>query len=297
MKKFLLLLFVLVGVLIAVFWYANTELQNFLSAGLQAETIRRNANDISETNVSVDGWQFAVIGDTEGLSPITQQMIENMAEQKEIEFVVHLGDLDDAPPEKQNIQAVMDAFSVLPVPTYYIPGNNDLIYDETIERKTRALYNEVVNENDYYAIEHNNAHLLLLDNSYRRDGFPEEELTWLQTELDRDVGDYTFLFYHRPIAVPGESLFGDDETPDSREQNDKFRELIADYSITHIFNGHLHTTFNYELDGIAVTVSGGGGAEAQSIFKNTGGELFHYYIVTVPYDSEEQPVLELISFE
>lgn len=316
MKKFLLLFVVLIAVLVAVFWYANTELQSLLSAGLTEETIHRNANDSVERGDDVDGWQFAVIGDTEGASVVTQQMVEDMAEQ-DIDFVVHLGDIDDAPPEREVIEEVMGFFDELEVPIYYIIGNNDLIYDETIERKTRDLYHEVVREDDYYSVIHENAHLIFLDNSYRRDGFPDEELAWLEEEFEREQplfeGDgeagggaspyrtfnnpFTFVFYHRPIDVPGESLFGDDETPHSREQNDKFRELILDYNITRIFNGHLHTTFNYDLGSVPVTVTGGGGAVPQGIFASTGSSFFHYYIVTVPYDTSQEPILDLVSFE
>lgn len=316
MKKFLLIFVVLIAVLVAVFWYANSELQSFLSAGLTNETVIRNANDAAGRDEDIDGWKFAVIGDTEGASVATQQMVDDIAT-RNIAFVAHLGDLADAPPVREEMEEVMALFDELEVPTHYIIGNNDLVYDEVTERKDRDLYHEVVREDDYYAIIHENAHLLFLDNSYRRDGFPDEELAWLEEQLEteqpRFVGDgeagggsspyrtfnqpYTFLFYHRPISVPGESLFGDDETSNSRKQNAKFRTLLQEYNITRIFNGHLHTTFNYTMDGIPVTVTGGGGAEPQSIFASTDTAFFHYYIVTVPYDTSKEPLLDLVSFE
>lgn len=296
MKKVLTLFAVLLLILVAVYWFVNRELQSLLTAGLQDETIAANAVVNENNTEEVEGWQFAVIGDTEGMSEKTKKMVEDM-KMRDIAFVAHLGDLVDAPPVEEEMQQVVDLFAQLEVPTYYVIGNNDLDYNDTTERKTRDMYHRVVREDDYYVINHENARLFFLDNSYRRDGFPDEELKWLQTELETESdAAYTFMMYHRPLNVPGESLFGDDETADSRVQNEKFRELISTYTITRIFNGHLHTTFNYTLDETPVTVSGGGGAEPQSIFSSTGGTLYHYYLVTVPYDGTTEPMLDLVSF-
>lgn len=300
MKKVITLFAVLLLILVAVYWFVNRELESLLTAGLQDETMSANAALHNAVTEEVDGWQFAVIGDTEGTSEKTKKMVEDM-KLRDIAFVAHLGDLVDAPPVEEEMQAVVDLFAELDVPTYYVIGNNDLAYDDVTERKTRDMYHRIVREDDYYVIEHQNARLFFLDNSYRRDGFPDAELEWLERELQTDADSaqpypYTFMMYHRPLNVPGESLFGDDETADSRVQNDKFRELISQYSITRIFNGHLHTTFNYTLDEIPVTVSGGGGALPQSIFSSSGGTLYHYYLVTVPYDGTSEPVLDLVSF-
>lgn len=225
-------------------------------------------------------WQFAVIGDTEGLRPVTEALLTDMA-QRDLAFVVHVGDVSSHG-EVDELTRVKERFSKLPFPTYYVPGNNDLTYNETIERKTLAHYTEAIDTRAYYSVDYEQVHLVLLDNSYRRIGFSDEELTWLQTDLDAARDKLTFLFYHRPIDVPGQALFGDDETADSRVQNEAFKSLIAQYSIAHIFNGHLHTTLPYQLtEQIPVTITGGGGAAPQPMFGGEKNALYHYYIVHV----------------
>lgn len=324
MKAFTKLFFLFFVILLAVFWFGKNDLGNFISFEIKRTAIVENSNVATENLNNLEegeSWSFAVIGDTEGIRPVTERMVKNMAKQ-DIDFVVHLGDLTQTA-EIEDINAVLDLFDTLEIPTYYIPGNNDLVYDEVIERKTRTRYTTLVNNNLHYSFLHNNSHFIFLDNSYRRDGFIDEELSWLKSQLEdaqpiveagevaitsgdttttsalkKRVASYdnTFLFYHRPLDVPGQQLFGDDETAASREQNKQFKDLIADYEITRIFNGHLHTTLSYTLDSIPVTISGGGGAVPQSILGGEKAAFYHYYIVHIPADGTT-PLLELVDFE
>lgn len=241
-------------------------------------------------------WQFAVIGDTEDVRPVNEQMIADM-KNRPLAFAVHVGDISSHGDEDA-LQQVKTLFAPLPFPTYYLPGNNDLVYDETLEIKTPAPYQRIIDERLYYSIDYRQAHIVLLDNSYRRFGFPDEELAWLKEDLDKNTQPLTFLFFHRPLNVPGQQLFGDDETPNSREQNTKFEELIAGYNISHIFNGHIHIPFSYTLNEIPVTVTGGGGALPQDILGGADAALFHYYVVTVNESQNTASYsLERIDFE
>jgi len=274
---------ILILILAGVFWFVNRELIAFLEISLETA----NTDEIKAPDKDFDGWSFAVVGDLEGPTTITDKLLDQIS-QENIEFLVQLGDVVDANADvakkQSNMEAMQEALEQLPVPVYHVPGNNDLIYDENLEIRTAALYQEVINPELYSTIEHNNARIFLLDNSYRRYGFPDEELTWLKQELATNSSPYTFLFFHRPIGVPGEDIFGDDETPFSREQNTKFRELLSGYSVNLILNGHLHTTLQYTLDQAPVIITGGGGGIPQAIFGGEDSAFYHYYLVHVPSD-------------
>lgn len=284
MKYLLALVVIFIGIVLGVSWFVNNGLEGSIEF----------LDSTKEYKESGPEWRFAVIGDTEGLKPVTQRMVESL-KAEDVEFIVHLGDIGGKP-DRYTITTVMEAFDELPFPVYYIPGNNELVYDNALQRKTTALYEEVVNEKLWYAFDHENTHFVMLDNSYMRTGFHEEELEWLQQDLGRNDAEYTFLFYHRPVAVPGEQFFGDDETEYSRGQNEKFRALISRYEIERIFNGHLHFSLAYTLDGIPVTVSGGGGGLPQQILGGDDAANYHYIIVHVPLDGGD-PELEMVSFE
>ncbi len=286
-RLFIALSLLLLCIVVAGGWFVNRELKDFLSVAPADQTAK--ADDPNT-------WQFAVIGDTEDMRPITETMRAEMAE-RNLDFVVHVGDISSHSDPEQ-LRAVKNLFATLPFPTYYVPGNNDLIYDETLEIKTPKHYQEIIDERLYYAFDHENAHFVLLDNSYRRYGFSDEELAWLEEDLNANTKPFTFLFFHRPLDVPGQQLFGDDETPASREQNEKFKALIAQYNITRIFNGHIHTALGYTVgtSAIPVTVTGGGGALPQEILGGEDAAFFHYLIITVGSDNTT-PVMDRVEFE
>lgn len=291
MKRALLgTMVITLGIVVAGGWFVNRELQAFLAIGENT-----NTNGTNTAAEDQNSWQFAVIGDTEDMHTITQTMIDDLAT-RDIAFVIHVGDIaSHGDPNK--MREVAAVFNTLPVSTYYVPGNNDLIYDETTERKTLKNYTEVFGNATYQSFDYNNAHFILLNNSYLRDGFPDAELTWLEDDLANNTKPFTFVFFHRPLHLPGEALFGDDETPHSREQNEKFLRLIAQFNITHIYNGHIHIPVSYQLgdQAIPVTVTGGGGAYPQDILGGPDAAYFHYTLVTVG-DENTTPTEERISF-
>ncbi len=251
----------------------------------------------------IDGWKFAVIGDTEDGGPTLDAFITEMKKRTDIAFIIHVGDVASHG-EKDKMETVKAQFETLTIPTYYVPGNNDLVYDEKTERRTLRVYKEIFGETVYFGFDYKNAQLLLLDNSYRRAGFSDPQLEWLKKELDSSTTSYHFLFFHRPLNVPGQELVGDDETPNSREQNKKFLALISGYTIDHIFNGHVHTSLEYSLvtdatnqKTVPVTITGGGGAYPQAILGGEAAAFFHYVVVTVPNEAGNTPHTQIIPLQ
>lgn len=277
-----LILLIVLSIVGGLLWFVNSTWKNITD------------DTQSHTTPPQSEWAFAVMGDTEDMHGVTQRMLDDLKNQP-LDFIVHLGDVSSTgDPEK--MKEVRDAFSALPFPTYYVVGNNDLVYDDATETRTSSVFEEALEQTPNFAIEHHNAHILLLDNSNRRIGFSDATLTWLTDQLTHNAS-YTFLFYHRPLHLPLEDIFGDDETTYSREQNEKFLSLITQYPITHIFNGHIHTYLSYTLQGIPDTVSGGGGAYPQAILGGESAAYFHYVIVHVPNDGIGDPWIEVKKFE
>jgi len=267
-------------------WFVNRQIRNLFEKPLLSQ---------SAYPTFKNSWQFAVIGDTEDVRPITKILLADMAT-RNVDFVVHVGDIaSHGDPEK--MREVQTLFKALPFPTYYIPGNNDLIYNDSLQIKTLENYTAVFGDTTYSSFNAHNAHIILLDNSYLRYGFSDDELAWLADDLARNTQPFTFLFFHRPLHLPGEQFFGDDETPHSREQNEKFLSLIEQYPITRIFNGHIHIPIDYTLGNTAipVTVTGGGGALPQDILGGAAAAQFHYTIVTVG-DAGTTPLVERVPF-
>ncbi|MFA6512318.1 MAG: metallophosphoesterase [Patescibacteria group bacterium] len=229
---------------------------------------------------------FLVFGDNEGTGPVLEKIID-AANTRGVDFVVQLGDATPRS-EPEIFSQVQQAFHRFNAPLYAIPGNNDIVGDPAY-----AQWGETFGFDRWYTITKENTQFFFLDNAERKVGFPDDELTWLEKEIAQSTAKHKVLFYHRPVALPIEELFGDDETTASRASNDAFRNILKQYNIARIFNGHVHTYFPYTLDDIPVTVSGGGGALPQSILGGEAAAFYHFLIVRITADSITQELVPI----
>ncbi|MCW1929933.1 MAG: metallophosphoesterase [Candidatus Kerfeldbacteria bacterium] len=281
-----LLLCLLLAIVGCIAWFVNRTMNSFEAL--------HNTEYVTES--IHDAWSFAVIGDTEDFHDVTRRMIDDMKKQS-IDFVVVVGDVSSTTdPEK--MREVRDAFTELSIPTYYVIGNNDLFFDEQTNERSSQTFTEVIQQPLNQYIAHNNARMFLLDNSYRKYGFRDETLAWFSEHLKNDSAlPYTFLFFHRPLHLPLEEIFGDDETAYSRIQNQKFLDILSQQSISYIFNGHIHLYVPYTLQGIPVVVTGGGGAYPQAMLGGPSAAYFHYLIVHVPHNGIDAPSVSVQHFD
>lgn len=235
---------------------------------------------------------FAVIGDNEGDNPVYRDLIQQIAADRDVQFLIHVGDTTNLGGEAE-LQALvaLHAQLGLTVPVYAVPGNHD-IKDDAQRTAFQKTFGQVPRSVDV-----GNVHLVLLDNADRKIGFPQADLDWLERDLAkvqaaRAESQVTILVYHRPFAYPLAEFFGDDETRTSRLTNERFLALIAKYAVQHVFTGHIHTALDYTMvtqtdatnrstSTVPVTISGGGGEPIQSAFGGLVKESFHWLKVTV----------------
>jgi predicted phosphodiesterase len=281
-KVYLIVAFLLLGGLAGlVLWYWRIGAPNQFIADL-----------IPGAAVVQPSVTFAVIGDNEGINPVYENLVTQIAADEDVQFVLHLGDALEhgTLAEWQELQDAHARFG-LSVPFYIVPGNHDVADDPN--RTTFAKVNSAA----WRSVDVGNVHLVLLDNAERKVGFPADELTWLDADLaalqNMKVKDQvTVIAYHRPFAYPLASLLGDDETRTSRLSNEQFLTILAKYPVNHIYAGHVHTAIDYTMvvardatnkssATVPVTVSGGGGGELQSAFGGLVKERFHWLKVTV----------------
>lgn len=281
-KVYLIIALAFIGGLAGlVLWYKHVGAPNHFIAEL-----------IPGAKVQQSAVSFAVIGDNEGINPVYEDLIKQIAADKDVRFVLHLGDTlkKGAAAEWQDLQSAHTRWG-LQMPFYIVPGNHDVTDDP--ERIAFSTANVAA----WRSLDINNVHLVLLDNAERKVGFPASELAWLENDLadlqtHRLPNQITILAYHRPFAYPLASLLGDDETKTSRASNEKFLAILAKYPVDHIFAGHVHTAIEYTMvvahdstnsakKTVPVTVSGGGGGELQSAFGGLISQNFHWLKVMV----------------
>lgn len=265
-----------------VLWYQHLGAPNATIAKFIPGTTVRNEPQVT----------FAVVGDNEGDNPDYRDLIQQIAADPGVQFLLHVGDTTNlgGKAELQALQALHTELG-LTIPVYAVPGNHDIKAD-TQQAAFQDTFGAIPRSVDV-----GNVHLILLDNADRKNGFPEAELAWLEKDLadspTRQRADsLTILAYHRPFAYPLAELFGDDETKTSRQSNERFLAILAKYPVQHVFTGHIHTALDYTMvtqtdatnravQTVPVTVSGGGGQPIQAAFGGLVKEKFHALKVKV----------------
>jgi predicted phosphodiesterase len=235
---------------------------------------------------------FAVIGDNEGDNDTYRNLLGQIAADKDVQFVLHVGDLtaNGGTQELSEVQALHTEIG-LTVPMYAVPGNHDIKND-----KNRSVFTQAYGELPR-SLDLGNIQLVLLDNADRKVGFTADELSWLENDLSslqirKQSNQVTILAYHRPFAYPLADFLGDDETATSRKSNNAFLAILARNPVDHIFTGHIHTALDYTMvtkedatnratKTVPVTISGGGGQPIQSAFGGLVKENYHWLKVTV----------------
>ena len=233
---------------------------------------------------------FAVIGDNEGDNPTYRNLVSQIVENPEVDFILHVGDLmaNGGAEEISGAQELHDELGVN-VPVYAVPGNHDIKLDASRTEFQRA-FGQLPRSVDIHHV-----HLILLDNADRKVGFTDTTLSWLEADLAawdaRKPDDgIAILAYHRPFAYPLANILGDDETPTSRASNERFLSILSQHDIAHAYTGHVHTSIDYVMvtsrdatnrpaKTVPVTVSGGGGQEIQSAFGTLLQTQFHALVV------------------
>ncbi len=167
------------------------------------------------------------------------------------DFVICVGDLIEGyttnPVELAEMRTEFEAMTArLNAPFYYCPGNHD-ISNPMMDEDWAARYG--VNGRSYYSFDYRNSHFVVLDTAsylFNRTRFFEEQLTWLEKDLDSARNaDHVFIFTHIP----------------QYEDTASWPRLakLLDPRKTTIFNGHWHSAGYIEAEGIPTYVLGGTG--------------------------------------
>jgi predicted phosphohydrolase len=182
--------------------------------------------------------------------------------------------------EWDSVLALLDAIEA---PLYLIPGNHD-IWDDTSE----AMYTEKTGFEPYYSFDYKNTHFVVLDVSRIEDSsdFPDDQREWLVEDLSlHQDADNIFVFYHKPLW----------EQNLPRGASDPMHEIFVAHGVDAVFNGHYHTYFAGDYDGIEYTTIGssGAGIDAGVPQPDLRGNYFQFAWVTVMSPGHELAVVEL----
>ncbi len=237
-----------------------------------------------EPSAAPEPLRFAVLGDSNFGYTTWADVIASVATH-DPDFIVHTGDvLHGGNSQLEWMAWFAGAEGVLgATPLLVAHGNHDEL--------ARLYFGHLVlpGNEELYSVDWAGAHLVVLNDSERDDEFIQGEARdFLEEDLARSVGDWTFLFHHRP---PYCSHDGGNTTV-----RDAWGPLVDDYHVDVVFNGHWHL---YErtvpirdgqealssADGTTYVITGGAGAAGyecgEAWFSDVCEETFNYVIVDI----------------
>ncbi len=180
--------------------------------------------------------------------------------QREVDFVVHLGDLVHPVPDVGSLyvkaaEAYRSIVSNLKVPIHVIPGNHD-IGDSPAScgpttRTTKSTIAAWTREfgSQYQSVSYKGVKFVLLNAQLINSGLQDEALQrgFVEEELDSAGSDRRILLLHHPayLCHPEEAAHYDNIDPPGREW---LLGLLSKHNVEAMFSGHAHN-FWYDRHG------------------------------------------------
>lgn len=171
------------------------------------------------------------------------------------EFIITVGDMIEGYNANDFVIEMMwdEYFNLLEgitTPIYFTPGNHDI---QTYQDE--AIYKKRVGE-PFYSFNHNNIHIIVLDNSRWEAGkqlLEKKQYDWLKADLAGNAQELTFVFCHQPFW---------DATLEDNHPTDSLHQLLQANKVDYVISGHYHTYFETKYDGIGYVIAGrsGGGS-------------------------------------
>jgi 3',5'-cyclic AMP phosphodiesterase CpdA len=225
---------------------------------------------------------FAVLGDNRGNLPVFDALLKQMARDPGLEFAVHLGDMVETGDFKNYRDFFQAVRQYLKMPLLAVIGNHELSGDPT-----GKLYTEIFGPR-YFSFQLHGHYFIMVDDS-EKTGPDEAQRRWLEAELKKSQACKTRLvFLHVPLFDP---RGGDHHHSLPPENGRRLAALFRQYRVTHIFAGHIHSSFDGQWDGVPYTISAGAGAPLYG--RDPAHFFFHYLKVMVKGDKVQVQMRQL----
>ncbi len=219
---------------------------------------------------SVSKFSFYVFGDSKGRFEVLDKIASD-AKREHPAFLINVGDIVSDGGLKE-FEKYYRWASKLTVPSFTVLGNHDLI------RKTKSSKNySFFFGPTYYSFHYGNSYFIVLDDALSY--ISDKQLDWLRKTLKKAKHyRHIFVFAHQPIIDPRKGMYHCMKPIWSNRS-----ELIAILKRADIdifFASHIHSYFEYNIDGIRCIITGGAGAPLKPPMRKN-----HYVKVVVDKDN------------
>jgi len=223
------------------------------------------AEQLNGLHVAEPGdFHFIVYGDNEGDRPPFASMLEEVAADPSIAFVVGNGDLVKTEGKEQFRQLIQQIRARLHVPFIPVPGNRDVEHCGLLWRRIMGPRNYTfrVGANAFVAFDDNSA-----------DALAENQIQWLEQALaDAQDCDTRIVVMHIPLFDRANGIVGHC-IPEA--QSRRLIDIFHKGRVTYVFVSHVHGYYTGDYEGIPYTITGGGGGRLAG---STPEHYFFHYL-------------------
>ena len=260
----------------------------FLPFLLHAGSIKDVSQSVKQVQSVERPFQFAVLGDNRDGEKVYTQLIKDIVERKP-NFLIHLGDMIPNPHERE-WQAFFEISKQMNLPFFPVAGNHDVGTTKRgaeIYRKQFSL----PEGKTYYAFRAGKILFVILDSEEWNARIIKDQRSWLEDTLSSSQETFKFVFLHRPLFPPKNSLKTGRALDKYPIERDDLHRLFVKTGVKAVFTGDDHRYNRTVKDGILYLISGGGGAPLTA-FRESGG-YFHYIWISVQKQKVEGDVVDL----
>ncbi len=230
------------------------------------DTLKGPVTPVSIANYNQSAISFSVVGDTQGNPVVWKRIIELMT-QKSPQFIVHVGDLVQYGPNKDDWtdEFFQPANSLLKnTPLYPAIGNHEM-NDEKFYQYFNLPYN-----NAFYSIKKGDLRIIFVDTN--KDILPgSEQYQKLEQLLASSHESWKVVVHHHPVFTADNSAYRSSlmATPTKGDPNIlHLKNLYETYAVDFTLSGHVHSyertwpVIKNHIDednGVTHFITGGGG--------------------------------------
>jgi hypothetical protein len=251
---------------VPIFSDQSGQLQRFYLSGLSPATRYSYRLVVGNASTPVchvstfgdDDSDFIVYGDTRSQEPLFTQSERHrlVAERIAAEgaaLVIHTGDFVT---EGSDISAWDEFFSA----ARPMLANTTLVPVRGNHESNATLYSQIFAVEPYFSLNYGNSHIVVLDSTDEAWATMDEQVAWMQNDLEDTELAWTFAAFHHPLRNSDAGHWGGDEA--LREQ---WEPLFTRGGVIATFSAHTHAYERYTVNGTSYFVIGTGGAPCYTL--------------------------------
>ena len=259
-----------------------------LPSVLSAGSIKDVSESVKQVQSVERPFQFAVIGDNRDGEKVYTQLMKAVTG-RNAHFLIHLGDMIPYPHERE-WKAFFEISRQMNLSFFPVVGNHD-VWTSTRGREIYRKQFSLPGGKPYYAFQAGKILFVILDSEEEKRRIINEQRSWLEDTLSVSQEPFKFIFLHRPLFPPKNSLKLGHAMDRYPRERDDLHQLFLKTKVKAVFTADDHRYDRREKDGILYLISGGGGAPLTA-FKESGG-YFHYLWISVQKEKIEGEVVDL----